>query len=40
MLFKGHGEAGCVERVMPRHSSWLTTHGLLNHFMGFLLMTG
>ena len=37
-MLKGHGEAGCVERVMTLHSSWLTIHGLLNPFVGFLLM--
>ena len=34
------GEAGCVERVLTIHSSWLTIQGLLNPFVGFLLMIG
>ncbi len=37
-MFKGHGEAGCVERVMTLHSSWLTLQCLFNPFVRFLLM--
>lgn len=36
-MIKGHGEAGCAERVMARHSSWLTAHGLLKPFVRFLM---